>query len=302
MRNNRKGILFARYLWLYSEIVSKGPISFETISRDWTVSTLNETGNPLPHKTFENHRKAIEDMFSISIECNRATNLYYVEPTATLDFSRAAMDMLNGALLLNRVQTNPDMHRFIYIEPCGDESSILSTVVEALTEERDLILKYRHNYDVKLEKNYRVNPIAIKQFRRRWYLIAELEDGRSYSFPFDRILNIVKGGKVAPSKLNVDEMFADTFGIIREPLVKAEKIVLKVEKEQANYFLSRPLHASQKVIENSNEHVTLGLYLCPTYDFIMELLSHGKKVEVLEPLSLRQNIAGKISETLSLYS
>lgn len=301
-RNNRKGIVFARYLWLYGEIVSKGPISFETLSLDWTLSSLNETGKPLPHKTFENHRKAVEDMFGISIECNRANNTYNIEPTA-LQFSRAIMDMLNRAIMFNRVQTDPHMHRFIRIEPNYDDSSMLFTVIDALAEGRVLTIRYRHNYDAKRETMYRVKPIAIKQFGHRWYLIAELHDeGTCYSFPFDRILNIAKGEMVTPSKMDVDEMFANAFGIIRESSVKPEIIKLKVDREQANYFISRPLHKSQKTLEITDRFVTFSLRLCPTYDFVMELLSHGEKVEVLEPQSLRQRIAEKIRETLKLYS
>ena len=301
-KSNRKGVIFARYLWLYGEIVSKGPISYEALNNDWIASTLNETGDPLPHKTFENHRKAIEDMFNLSVECDRATNTYYIEPGVKLDFSKATMDMLNGALFFNRVQTNPQMHQFIRIEPNSDDSSMLLIVTDALMEGYDLALCYRHNYDVNREMEYRVKPIAIKQFRRRWYLIAELANGNSYSFAFDRILKLTKGEKIIPSKLDVDKMFADVFGIIRESSVKAEEVILKVEREQANYFLSRPLHESQSVIDITKEFVTLGLHLCPTYDFIMELLSYGSKVEVLAPQSLRNRIANIINEMLNLYS
>lgn len=282
--------------------MNKGPISYEMINRDWVASTLNDAGDPLPHKTFENHRKAIEDMFNISIECDRTTNTYYVDPGTKLDFSKATIDMLNGALLFNRVQTNPQMHRFIRMEPNNDDSSMLFTVIDALTEGRDLLLCYRHNYDKNRDTRYGVKPIAIKQFHRRWYLIAELEDGSSYSFAFDRILSLEKGEKVLPSKLDVDRMFDDAFGIIRESSVKVEKIILKVEREQSNYFLSRPLHESQTVIGSTNEYLTFSLQVCPTYDFIMELLSHGPKIEVLAPESLRQHIIEIIKKMSNLYS
>ena len=75
-KSNRKSVVFARYLWLYGEIISKGPVSYETINNDWIHSRLNESGKPLPHKTFENHRSAIEDMFNIVIECDRTNNTY----------------------------------------------------------------------------------------------------------------------------------------------------------------------------------------------------------------------------------
>ena len=300
--SKRKSVVFARYLWLYGEIVSKGPITFETINDDWTRSMLNETGAPMPHKTFENHRKAIEDMFNISIECNRTNNTYYIEPYSQPDFSKATMDMLNGALLFNRVQANPQMSKYIRLEESCEDSAMLFTVTDALAESRGLKLIYWHNFDPTRETIYQVKPIAIKQFRRRWYLIAELEKGTTYSFALDRIVDIEKGDKVISSQIDVDDLFIDAYGIIREAATTVEDITLKVEREQANYFISRPLHASQRIIEQNNNTVTFSLRLCPTYDFMMELLSHGAKIEVLAPQSLREQISARIKEMSNLYT
>ena len=300
--SKRKSVVFARYLWLYGEIVSKGPITFETINDDWTRSTLNDSGTPMPHKTFENHRKAIEDMFNISIECNRTNNTYYIEPHSQPDFSKAAMDMLNGALIFSRVHVNPEMRKYIRPEQSGEDSTMLFTVTDALAECRDLKLRYRHNYAPAREFNYTVKPIAVKQFRRRWYLIAETENETPYSFALDRVVDIEKGNKVIPSQIDVDDLFIDAYGIIREAATPVEDITLKVEREQANYFISRPLHASQRIIEQNNNTVTFSLRLCPTYDFMMELLSHGAKIEVLAPQSLRDQISAKIEEMSNLYT
>lgn len=299
---NNQGYRFARLLWLYGEIVAKGPITFRQISDDWERSPRNRSGEPLLHKTFENHRKDVEDMFGIIIDCDRATNSYFIEAGMQPDFSRATLDMLNGALLFNSVASNPHMRRFIRPEQqTGEDSSLLFTVAEALAEGRELRLRYRHNYDAKREAAYRVKPIAVKQFRRRWYVIAELDDGSAYSFPLDRILYLQKGEKTVPSRLDVDALFADSYGIIREDAVVPQLIKLRVEREQANYFRSLPLHSSQRVVNETEGYVTFSLRLCPTYDFVMELMSHGPRVEVLEPQSLRAEIAARVEEMSKLY-
>ena len=300
-KSNKKGVVFARYLWLYGEIAAKGPVSFSTINDDWIKSSLNDSGDPLPHKTFENHRKAVEDMFNISIECNRADNTYYIDPTAELDFCRATLEMLNGALLFNRVQTDPQMRRFIRVEQSGEDSTLLFKITDALTSRRDLRLRYRHNYDPRREKSYCVKPVAVKQFRRRWYLIAELPDSSVYSFALDRIVDLEAGDRVEPSKIDVDGLFADSYGIIREKDIETATITLKVEREEANYFISRPLHPSQKVVTCTDDFTILTLRLAPTYDFIMEILSHGPKVEVVAPESLRLHVALKIAQMSDLY-
>lgn len=299
---NNQGYRFARLLWLYGEIVTKGPISYKQIDEDWKRSSLNRSGEGLSHRTFENHRKDVEDLFNIIIECDRATNLYSLAPGSVPDFGRSTMEMLNVALLFNRVQTNPQMTRFIRPEESFEDSSLLFMATDAISECRELKLRYRHNYDPAREEAYTVKPIAVKQFRRRWYIIAELTDGSTYSFPLDRILLMKKGEKTSPSSFDVDELFTDSFGIIREKEIHPENITLIVEREQANYFLSQPLHKSQKVVKETADSVTFSLRLCPTYDFIMEILSHGPKVEVLAPQSLRNQIKQKITQLSQIYA
>lgn len=299
---NNQGYRFARLLWLYGEVASKGPVTFRQISDSWAGNySLNPDGEPLSHKTFENHRKDVEDLFNINIDCDRATNTYSL--SARPDLARATRDLLNGALIFNRVKSNPKMHRHIIPEQKdGGDTSKLFTAVDAIDEGRELRLRYRHNYDPLREREYCIKPVAIKQFRNRWYIVGELESGAAYSFPLDRVLSIAKGEITGPSELEVEELFADSFGIIRDESAKAEEIILKVEREQANYFLSLPLHHSQRVVSESAQAVTFRLRLAPTYDFIMELLSHGPRVEVVAPQSLRDLMASKITEMSNLYN
>jgi len=43
------------------------------------------------------------------------------------------------------------------------------------------------------------------------------------------------------------------------------------------------------------------MYIYPTYDFIMEILSMGKEVKVIEPPSLKEQIKNSLIETLNNY-
>ena len=72
--------LFNRYVWLVDTIYRRGRITFEEINERWMRSQLNETGDEIPLRTFHNHRKAIEQMFDINIECDKRDGyVYYIE-------------------------------------------------------------------------------------------------------------------------------------------------------------------------------------------------------------------------------
>ena len=63
--------LFNRYVWLVDIIYRRGEITFEEINEYWQRSLLNMDGEDIPLRTFHNHRKAIEQMFDINIECDK---------------------------------------------------------------------------------------------------------------------------------------------------------------------------------------------------------------------------------------
>jgi len=66
-------------------------------------------------------------------------------------------------------------------------------------------------------------------------------------------------------------------------------------------FKSLALHHSQKeLISNENEY-RIELFLQPTYDFVMELMSIGAEVKVLEPESLKKEVIEKLEATLNRY-
>ena len=43
------------------------------------------------------------------------------------------------------------------------------------------------------------------------------------------------------------------------------------------------------------------MYLAPTYDFIMGLLQKGGMIEVIEPLEVRHEMKGWVSEMYNMY-
>lgn len=61
-------VLFNRYAWLVDTIYRAGRITFEEINERWLHSSLNDTEEDLPLKTFHNHKNAIQQMFDINIE------------------------------------------------------------------------------------------------------------------------------------------------------------------------------------------------------------------------------------------
>jgi predicted DNA-binding transcriptional regulator YafY len=80
-----------------------------------------------------------------------------------------------------------------------------------------------------------------------------------------------------------------------------QKIALKCSRHQGEYIRSFPLHQSQKETKETPEEIFFEFFLHPTYDFMQEILSFGKEVQVLEPKVLVDDIRNHLQESLNSY-
>ena len=63
---------YLRYIWLLDTVKrSKYPLTFEDIAKRWEGSPYAYMGG-LPIRTFHEHRKGIEEMFGVIIECDKS--------------------------------------------------------------------------------------------------------------------------------------------------------------------------------------------------------------------------------------
>jgi predicted DNA-binding transcriptional regulator YafY len=104
-----------------------------------------------------------------------------------------------------------------------------------------------------------------------------------------------------PKDWTAKEYFDGCFGIIAEQSVKIQPVKLKVSAGQANYIRDLKMHESQEEIERNEEYSIFTFNLRPEFDFQQELLWNGEDMEVLEPIWLRKEIAGKIKRMWNKY-
>ena len=194
---NNTATLFRRYLWLLDVIYSAGRITLDEIRVRWQRNEMSG-GEELPRKTFENHRKAVEELFDVNIACDRRTNEYYVECGDDLVRDDLRRWLLETFAVNDLLVNSKRLRRRIALEPIPSGYAYLTAVLRAMEENRCLEIVYRHTYDEKREKRYEVEPYGLKAFRRRWYLIANsVEMSGIYAFALDRVRGMVPTAKAA---------------------------------------------------------------------------------------------------------
>ncbi len=288
--------LFNRYVWLVDTIFRAGKITFEEINELWRRSSLNETGEELPLRTFHNHRKAIEQMFDINIECDkRGGYAYYVENSDAAGRTGVCSWLLNTFAVNNLLSENRKLKRRILFEQIPSGQSFLSPIIEAMRDDRAVEITY-HAFWRDEPNTFGVLPYCVKLFKQRWYLVAFNEQyGQIRIYSLDRIKSMrITGRKFSmPADFDPEGFFSPCFGIIHADEMPPETVEIKTATRynKHKYFRALPLHYSQQEIETTPDYSVFSYFVRPTFDLMQELLSHGDEIEVLKPASLCREMA-----------
>ena len=295
--------LFDKYIWLVDTIYRAGKITFEEINERWLRSRLSE-GEDIPLRTFHNWRIAIEQVFDININCNRKGGYYYYIENAD-DMQKGGIRnwLLNTFAVNNLINESHHLKRRILFEEIPSGRKYLTPVIEAMRDGLELELYYQ-SYWYEEPSTYTLQPYCIKVFKQRWYVIGFCKERNNIrTFSLDRIqqLTTLDAKFVYPKDFDPEAYFADYFGIMIENK-KLETIRIKVYGMHVQYIRALPLHRSQCEIETTEDYSIFEYRMKPTLDFRQELLSRGADVEVLAPLTFREEMIQSVEKMSSLYN
>ena len=308
VNNDRGQSLISKYVWVIETIYRKRKISFKELNERWLHDTDISRGVDIPKRTFDNWRYVIWDMFGINIvNENRGEYRYYIENEEDISKNGLRSWLYNTFCVSNALANSQNIKNRILLEYVPSGQEYLQTIIEAMKENRVLNITY-HSYWKDEENTFDVQPFCVKLFRQRWYLVARSTYSYYYEkgpriYALDRIYDLRKTDETftMPKDWSAEEYFDGCFGIIADRSMESQLVKLKVSAGQANYIRDLRLHESQEEKERNEEYSIFTYYLRPSYDFIQELLWNGADVEVLEPKTLRQEIANIVEQLHKKY-
>ena len=293
--------LYAKYLWLINTVYEAGKISFEEIASKWDNAYINDLHQPLKLRTFHNHRNAILMQFGIVIECQRGSNLYYIDNPDALENDSINQWLLDSFAVSNLLMDNRSICDRIMLEDVPSGRSYLDIITKAMRENRQITIDYEDFFG-NIIQGLKIDPYFIRLFKRRWYVMAfVLQKKEIHRFGLDRIkhIEVTESKFCYPKNFSPQDYYTDYYGVFHDE--KPMTIRLKAYCEKPHYLRSLPLHHSQREIESNVDFTIFEYKIAPTYDFIQEILSHGNQLEVLSPDTFRQQIKVIIQEMLDFY-
>lgn len=295
--------LLQKYIWLVQTFIRAGErgLSLNEISDKWE----SRFDSDYSRRTFNNHREAVEEVFGITIECNRSTNRYFIRYTDDVSDENAESAWLINTFTVNNMLRlgKERLSGRVSVEDIPSGHIHLTTIMEAMTEGNKVMISY-HKYTSEEPESLTLHPYAVKEFAKRWYLVAYCEerDGlRVYGLDRIKGLNIIEESFRMPAGFDVDETFATSFGPYL-PEGKAQLVTFRTTVKEARFLRDLPIHSSQEeVAGDDKEHVTFSIFVCPNESLIMEFCKHGGRLEVLSPESVRKEVTEQLAAAAGLY-
>ena len=293
--------VYQRCLWLFNTLLRHNKLTFKEIQKQWETSYMYE-GKPLNLRTFHLHRKAVEEMLNITIECDDNYR-YFIADDAPTQRDKTIRWLYNSFNVRNMVMEGKMMTDRILLEDIPGGTDFLQTVVDAMRQNRILEVEYQPFYEDQ-SKTYHIHPYCLKMYRMRWYVLGWFEEkGALRQFSLDRTLKMAMTEKEFeyPDDFSPEYYYKYAVGIWVNEDLNPETVILRAYGQHSKYLRTLPLHSSQTEINNAEDYVDFQYRVLITRDLIGEILQMGDKVEVLAPKELRKQVKDAAKGILSRY-
>ena len=193
--------------------------------------------------------------------------------------------------------------------------SLLGGLFTAISNKQVLTLKY-HSFKSSEAKDIIVYPYLLKEYNKRWFLIAGKQNGAIRNFALDRIEDFrpMPSMEYVESSEELEERFEDIVGVTLRTDRQLEDILLWVDNEGYQYVATKPLHGSQHIVKHEEDALLREMYptlkggaffklqCIPNHELEQLLMSMMDELVVLKPAGLSNNLKARIAKLNALYS
>jgi predicted DNA-binding transcriptional regulator YafY len=179
----------------------------------------------------------------------------------------------------------------------------IETLYQSIVNKKTVTLNYQ-SFKARQANEFTFHSYYLKEYRNRWFVLGiKTKNAPLMTLALDRIIEIKESDVkyLAQKNFNLAEYFENVIGVTVEPQGKPEEVILFADRETAPYIITKPLHHSQKIIEQESNGVTLSINVQLNFELEREILGFGDRIKVISPERLKRRIKEKFEQALDLY-
>lgn len=181
-------------------------------------------------------------------------------------------------------------------------------IYQAIEKKNVLEILYKE-FKSEETRTFKISPYLLKQFNRRWFLLCKSE-GLDFvtTLPLDRMLEVNPSmHEYVPYPGPGNEpinFFDDIIGVVNDTRLEVEDMDIEVHASLLPYIKTKILHESQKMEKPTEDPdwFSIKIRVKPNYELFSLLLSHGPRLRVIAPESIKNKMKDLILEMKSHYS
>lgn len=299
-------------------------------SREQLLQRINSELNiNITKFTIDKDLKFLKEHFNAPIKPSK-DGLYYADPEFTiaaanlskaeqraLEFAIDVLENVSNSVLIQEAQaTINKLYR--KLNAGKRDSKVISSDVnlkvegvehlsrlyDAICQKECIIIDYNSPRQKKVVK-HQFSPYALKEYQGMWYVIG-YSDQKEFTIVL--ALDRIKSIRASSVSFHPDPDFSPTkyfkysFGITHRQYNKPEKVKFWVDKDAYYYMKVRPLHSTQKVLEEKEDGYIVQLEVFLSEELLIELMGLGGRVKVLSPPELVSDIKRYLIEMNQHYN
>lgn len=181
----------------------------------------------------------------------------------------------------------------------------IEVIRRAIISKTALCITYQ-SFKARQASTFCFSPYLLKEHRNRWFALGQTHQRHSplLTLALDRI-QILHEEPSEPYKentyLDLTTHYNDVIGVTKTAGQRNTEVIFRVEHAHAPYVITKPLHASQKLLGSDAEGKIFGIRVVLNFELERELLGFGAKIKVLGPRILRKQIHEQLSQAAEQY-
>ena len=181
----------------------------------------------------------------------------------------------------------------------------LDMIYHAVVSKQVLRMKYR-SFKARSASSFLFYPYLLKEYRNRWFVFG-VKQGTSVlvNLALDRIhsLEIAKEESYRENTVfDPVTFFDDLVGVTKNTGSRAEVVRFWVDRLNAPYVETKPLHKSQRVVERQKDgSIVFEIEVVINQELRREICGFAEGIRVLSPPVLVHQMASKFQQANDLY-
>ena len=180
----------------------------------------------------------------------------------------------------------------------------IDPIFQAIKNKRCLTVCYK-SFKARGSHTFIFNPALLKEYRNRWFVLGKKGLKAPYQLlALDRISKLEENEETPLSypPEEIASYFDDVVGVSVNPGEAPQEVRLFIDRQNAPYVITKPIHHSQALIEKGTHGIVIEIRVQINFELEREILGFGDYMQVLSPLHLRRRIMSRLGHCLDAYN